>query len=203
MSKLHFKYGAMNSGKSDTLIKTAYNYTERGHDVITIKPGIDTKGGEDIVARAGARRAVDILALPDMDIRTEVQRYIAEQALKDVQCILTDESQFFQVPQIDQLFETAKLDGISVIAYGIRTDYQRLMFPGSKRLMELADNIEKLPTMCRCENQAEFNTRKINGIYVFDGEQIAVDEEGDGGVVAYDSLCATCYLEEQAKALAT
>jgi len=206
MSKLSFKYGAMNSGKSDTLIKTAYNYTERGHDVITIKPGIDSKGGEDIVARAGGRVAVDILALPEMNIRSEIQSFVARQALKDLQCVLVDEAQFLSEAQIDQLHEVALLDDTSVIAYGLRTDFQRNMFPGSKRLFELANVIEKLPTMCRCDKQAEFNCRKIDGEYVFDGDQVAIDGDVTGGIkqqeVTYDSLCGTCYLEEQAKALA-
>jgi thymidine kinase len=73
------------------------------------------------------------------------------------------------------------------------------MFPGSQRLFELVDHIEKLPTMCECGSQAEFNTRKVNGIYVFDGDQVAIDGENS---VTYDSLCGTCYLAEQAKALA-
>jgi thymidine kinase len=200
VAKLHFKYGAMNSGKSDTLIKTAYNYTERQHDVITIKPGIDTKGGELITARAGYERVVDILALPDMDVRAEIHAFIAHQALKDVQCILVDEAQFLSAPQIDQLFEVAKFDNTSVIAYGLRTDFQRSLFPGSQRLLELADNIEKLPTMCRCERQAEFNCRRIGDTYVFDGNQVAIDGEE---AVTYDSLCGPCYLEEEAKSLAT
>jgi thymidine kinase len=196
----------MNSGKSDTLIKTAFNYTERGHDVVTIKPGIDSKGGEDIVARAGGRVAVNILALPEMNVREEIHTFVARQALKDLQCVLVDEAQFLSEMQIDQLHEVALFDDISVIAYGLRTDFQRNMFPGSKRLFELANVIEKLPTMCRCDKQAEFNCRKIDGVYVFDGDQVAIDEEKadkvDQGIVMYDSLCGTCYLEEQAKALA-
>lgn len=199
MSKLSFKYGAMNSGKSDILIKTAYNYTERGHDVIAMKPGIDTKGGEYITARAGGQRAVDILALPDMNIRAEINAFIAKQALQDLQCVLVDEAQFLSAEQVDQLFEVAKFDDTSVIAYGLRTDFQTSLFPGSKRLLELADNLEKLPTMCRCDRQAEFNCRKIGDTYVFDGEQVAIDGEQ---AVTYDSLCGTCYLEERAKQLA-
>lgn len=207
MAKLSFKYGAMNSGKSDTLIKTAYNYTERGHDVITIKPGIDSKGGEDIVARAGGRVAVNILALPEMNIRKEIHAFVARQALKDLQCILVDEAQFLSEMQVDQLHEVAIFDDISAIAYGLRTDFQRTMFPGSKRLFELANVIEKLPTMCRCDKQAEFNCRKIDDRYVFDGDQVAIDgdvtDEIDQQEVTYDSLCGTCYLEEKAKSLAT
>jgi len=200
MSRLSFKYGAMNSGKSLELISAGYNYTERGHDVITVKPSKDTKGGQMIVARAGLERAVDILAAPETNVRTEIHKFIAEQALKDTRCILVDEAQFLMPVQVDQLFEVAKLDEISVIAYGIRTDFQTSLFPGSMRLLELADTIKKIPTMCRCDNQAEFNCRKIGDTYVFDGDQVAIDGEK---AVTYDSLCGTCYLTEVARAQAS
>lgn len=189
----------MNSGKSDTLIKAAYNYTERGLEVVTIKPSVDTKGQQSIVARGGASRIVDILAGPTTNIRTAVYNFEKSIAPKKLSCVLIDESQFLTEEQIDQLLDIAKIDHISVIAYGLRADFRRELFPGSKRLFELADNIEKLPTMCRCGSQAEFNTRKVGDHYVFDGDQVAIDGEE---AVTYDSLCANCYrqeLEEAAK----
>jgi len=195
MAKLHFKYGAMNSGKSDTLIKTAYNYIERGLSIVTVKPAIDTKGDNRIVARGGAERVVDIIATPNMNIQTAVQNYQKKIGEEKLACVLIDEAQFLTSNQIDQLLSIAKSDGISVIAYGLRADFKTLLFPGSKRLLEVADNIEKLPTMCRCGNQAEFNCRKVNGKYVFEGEQVAIDGEQ---AVTYDSLCGTCYLTEKA-----
>ncbi len=191
MSKLHFKYGAMNSGKSDTLIKTAYNYEECGLKVIVIKPAVDTKGNSLIVARGGHERLVDILAYPDTDLRQAVSQLTKTK--KRINCILIDEAQFLAPEQVSQLFSIAKLDDISVIAFGLRADFQSKIFPGSQRLFEIADNIEKLPTMCRCGSQAEFNTRKINGQYVFDGDQVAIDGEA---AVAYDSLCGPCYIRE-------
>lgn len=184
MAKLHFKYGAMNSGKSDTLIKTAYNYTERGLKVLVIKPGIDTKGQSRVVARGGYKRNVDILANTHTDIEQAVL------AKTPVDCVLVDEAQFLSSEQIGQLYRIAKQHDISVICYGLRADFQSALFPGSKRLFEIADNIEKLPTMCFCGSQAEFNTRKIDGRYVFDGDQVAIE---DGGQVTYDSLCGRCY----------
>lgn len=187
MSKLHFKYGAMNSGKSDTLIKTAYNYEERGLHVLVIKPSVDTKGDSQIVARGGHTRKVDILASPDLDLQAEILKF------SDINCILVDEAQFLTSAQISQLFHVAKEHNISVICYGLRADFMSQVFPGSKRLFEIADNIEKLPTMCFCGNQAEFNTRKVDGKYVFDGDQVAIDGEGS---VEYDSLCGTCYIRE-------
>lgn len=187
----------MNSGKSDTLIKTAYNYTERGLEVVTVKPGVDTKGDDRIVARAGGERTVDILATEEMNLREEVKRHMAAKALEQLHCVLVDESQFLLPEQIDQLYETAKLDDISVIAYGLRADFRTQLFKGSKRLLELADNIEKLPTMCRCGSQAEFNCRLENGKFTFTGDQVAIDGEGE---TTYDSLCGNCYMSERAAA---
>jgi thymidine kinase len=195
MSKLSFKYGAMNSGKSDLLIKTAYNYTEQGLQIATIKPSIDTKGDRFIVARGGARREVDILADPDMNVREEVKLFMAQVALEKLHCVLVDEAQFLQPKQVEDLFEIAKVDNTSVIAHGLRTDFQTNLFPGSRRLLELADVIEKIPTMCSCGSQAEFNCRKQNGQYVFSGDQVAIDGEGE---TTYESLCGECYMTERA-----
>ncbi len=186
MSKLHFKYGAMNSGKSDTLIKTAYNYEERGLRVVVIKPGIDTKGDDKVVARGGHERTVDIVADGSLDL----EKTILGRDKPSV--VLVDEAQFLTEKQISELFHLAKDHDISVICYGLRADFRNQLFPGSKRLFEVADNIEKLPTMCFCGRQAEFNTRKVNGKYVFDGDQVAI-EVGD---VTYDSLCGICYRRE-------
>jgi thymidine kinase len=187
MAKLHFKYGAMNSGKSDTLIKTAYNYTERGLKVLVIKPDIDTKGDTQVVARGGYKRDVDILASETTDLEHEILTH------QPLACVLVDEAQFLTSEQISQLYRVAKRDNISVICYGLRADFRTQVFPGSRRLFEIADNIEKLPTMCFCGSQAEFNTRKIDGKYVFDGDQVAIE---DGHDVSYDSLCGRCYQRE-------
>lgn len=187
MAKLHFKYGAMNSGKSDTLIKTAYNYEERDLKVVVIKPSVDTKGDDRITARGGHTRKADILA----DKNTNLAKTIASKP--DIACVLVDEAQFLTPNQISQLFHVAKRQNISVICYGLRADFLNQLFPGSKRLLEVADNIEKLPTMCFCGSQAEFNTRKVNGAYVFEGDQVAIDGKDS---VEYDSLCGACYIKE-------
>lgn len=187
MAKLHFKYGAMNSGKSDTLIKTAHNYEERGLEVIVIKPQIDTKGGSTVTARGGHRRDVDIHASADLNLETEIS------SMPGLACVLVDEAQFLTNEQVSQLYRVAKIGNISVICYGLRADFLTELFPGSKRLLEIADNIEKLPTMCFCGSQAEFNTRKVNGEYVFEGDQVAIEGEG---TVEYDSLCGACYIRE-------
>ncbi len=209
MAKLHFKYGAMNSGKSDTLIKTAYNYQERGLRILVIKPATDTKSGDAVVARGGASRPVDILAHTGEDLRALILqaqegtgRFTGlwdpgEGEVAPIACVLVDEAQFLDEEQIDQLFEVAKSDGISVICYGLRTDFLTRVFPGSRRLFELADNFEKLPTMCRCGSQAEFNCRRVGGAFVFEGDVVAIDGED---VISYESLCGTCYRREREKA---
>ncbi|HJB11269.1 MAG TPA: thymidine kinase [Candidatus Brachybacterium merdavium] len=196
MAKLHFKYGAMNSGKSDTLIKTAYNYDERGLATLTVKPALDTKGEDWVVARGGARRRVDVLTRPEDDLRARIHAVADEKGVRRLHCVLVDESQFLQPSQISQLLRVAKQDGISVICFGLRTDFRTQAFPGAARLMELADNVEKLPTMCRCGSQAEFNCRVVDGRFVFEGEQVAID----GAHVTYESLCGPCFMDEQERA---
>ena len=176
----------MNSGKSDTLIKTAYNYEERGLNILVIKPTVDTKGDRNIIARGGHTRQADILADSDANIEELVLAH------ENIACILVDESQFLSKNQISQLFRLAKHHDISVICYGLRADFKTRLFPGSERLFEAADNIEKLPTMCFCGAQAEFNTRKVDGAYVFGGDQVAIDGES---AVTYDSLCGKCYMK--------
>jgi thymidine kinase len=197
MAKLHFKYGAMNSGKSDTLIKTAYNYAERGLATLTVKAEVDTRGEAWVVARGGARRQVDVLATTTDDLRARITRTADASGLRPLHCVLVDEAQFLTPTQIDQLYQVAKSDGVSVICYGLRTDFRTRVFPGSLRLFELADNFEKLPTMCRCGSQAEFNCRMADGRPVFEGDQVAID---GAARVTYESLCGACFMQEQDRA---
>lgn len=188
MSKLYFRYGAMNSGKSTHLMQVAFNYEERGMKVIIAKPKVDSKGGEKLISRLGVDRKVDLLISKDDNIFEIINRYLEEG--KNVDCILVDEVQFMKANQIDQLFELAvKLD-IPIICYGLRTDFKRNGFEGSQRLLLLAHSIEEMKTICACGKKAIFNGRKINGKFVFEGEQIAIDEQND---VKYESLCGHCY----------
>ena len=184
MSKLHFKYGAMNSGKSSLLINTAFNYTERGLEVLVVKPAVDTKGNDWIVSRSGGRRQVDHLVTTDTNM-------IALAAINEAypHALLVDEAQFLTARQVSQLLYLAKFGGVSVIAYGLRTDFKSELFEGSKRLFELADVIEKMPTMCVCGSQAEFNMRMLDGQPTFDGTQVAIE-----GLTRYISTCGKCYI---------
>jgi len=195
MSKLYFRYGAMNSGKSTALLQAAYNYEERSQYVLLAKPAVDSKGDRNVVSRLGVNREVDFLVEPADDLRELFQQHAADFESRNSQsiaCLLLDEAQFLTPNQVDQALEIAVLDSVPVLAYGIRTDFQTKSFPGSRRLLEIAHSLEELKTICRCGRKAMFNGRKLNGQFTFDGEQVAID----GDKVTYESLCATCYLEK-------
>jgi thymidine kinase len=195
MAKLYFRYGAMNSGKSTALLQAAYNYEERGQHVLLAKPAIDSKGEAAIVSRLGVTRPVDFTIAPDEDVlaafMTRREQVIRETG-SDVACLLLDEAQFLGEQQIDDLLRIAIDEDVPVIAYGIRTDFQTVAFPGSRRLLEIAHALEELKTICRCGRKAIFNARSIGGEFIFDGDQVAID----GVDVTYESLCGACYLEE-------
>ena len=182
MSKLYFRYGAMNCGKSTNLLQVAYNYEERGMKVIIIKPKTDTKGANRVVSRLGVTRAA-VLA------RTLAGKFLQKWRMD---CLLVDEAQFLKKEQVDQLFEIAVNMDIPVICYGLRTDFLMNGFEGSERLLLIAHSIEELKTICSCGKKALVNGRKINGEFVFDGDQVAIDKEND---VEYQSLCPKCYFE--------
>jgi len=195
MAKLYFRYGAMNSGKSTALLQAAYNYEERGQQVLLTKPQVDTKGDSDIVSRLGVTRAVDFTVAKDEDIYEAFaaqRRRVRKETGLDVSCLLVDEAQFLTESQVDDLLRIAILEGVPVLAYGIRTDFQTVAFPGSRRLLEIAHSLEELKTICRCGRKAVFNARTIDGQFIFDGDQVAID----GSDVSYESLCGKCYLEE-------
>lgn len=195
MAKLYFRYGAMNSGKSTALLQAAYNYEERGQRVLLAKPAIDSKGDDSIVSRLGVSRVVDFTIAPGADLAElfVVQRARVQQEIgKDVSCLLVDEAQFLTEQQVDDLLRIAIQQNVPVLAYGIRTDFQTVAFPGSRRLLEVAHSLEELKTICRCGRKAVFNARTVNGEFVFDGDQVAIE----GAEVVYESLCGSCYLEE-------
>ncbi|QCX33394.1 thymidine kinase [Caloramator sp. E03] len=192
MSKLYFRYGAMNCGKSTNLLQVAYNYEERGMRVIIIKPKTDTKGGNKVVSRLGVTREVDLYLDYYEDIYEIVDKWIKDKGKVD--CILVDEVQFFKRDQIDQLFSIAVKMDIPVICYGLRTDFQMKGFEGSERLLLLAHSIEELKTICKCGKKALLNGRKINGQFVFEGKQIAIDKEDN---IEYESLCPKCYFNHK------
>ena len=190
MSKLYFRYGAMNSGKSTHLMQVAHNYEERGMRVILIKPSTDKKGGDKLVSRLGVERKVDILFEKKMDIYEEIKKW--QEVKFKIDCILVDEVQFMTKEQVDQLFKIAVVLDIPVICYGLRTDFMMEGFEGSTRLLLLAHSIEEMKTICKCGRKAILNGRKINDEFVFEGEQVAIDNIDN---VQYESLCGHCYFK--------
>ncbi|PRR83164.1 thymidine kinase [Clostridium vincentii] len=194
MSKLYFRYGAMNSGKSTHLMQVAYNYEERGMKVVILKPATDKKGGDRLFSRLGVNRNVDMLIEKGDNIFNKIEEQML--GYSEIHCMLIDEVQFMEAIQIDQLFEIAvKLD-IPVICYGLRTDFLMEGFEGSTRLLLIAHSIEEMKTICKCGNKAVVNARIINGKFVFKGDQIAIDNVND---VEYESLCGKCYFKYKDK----
>ena len=186
----------MNSGKSTALLQAAFNYEERSQHVFLAKPAIDSKGDRSIVSRLGVTRQVDFLVEPRQNLRTLFAEQVTafkKESGESIACLLIDEAQFLTREQVDQCLEIAVLDGVPVLAYGIRTDFRTNAFPGSMRLLEIAHSLEELKTICRCGRKAMFNARLLNGEFTFDGDQVAID----GDKVSYESLCASCYLEKR------
>ena len=195
MSKLYFRFGAMNSGKSTALLQAAFNYEERGQYVLLAKPAIDSKGDRKIVSRLGMTREVDFLVQPSESLRELFHQHrieFEEKTSQPIACLLIDEAQFLTEQQVNEALEIAVQDGVPVLAYGIRTDFQTKSFPGSRRLLEVSHSLEELKTICRCGRKAMFNGRLVNGQFTFAGEQVAID----GDKVTYESLCPKCFLEK-------
>lgn len=189
--KLYFRYGAMNSGKSTSLLQAAHNYEERGQKILIAKPTVDTKD-EKVLSRLGVARNVDIHMAPDTELFEcfKEEMRIAIEGGSKIDCLIVDEAQFCTREQVNDLFLIAVKLNVPVLAYGIRSDFQGNAFPGSMRLLELAHSLEEMKTICRCGQKALFNGRKVDGTYVRAGGQVAIDD----GTVEYESLCGECYL---------
>lgn len=190
MAKLYFKYGAMKSGKTTDIIKTYYNYKEKGMNVLIMKPGDDKKAGSNIQSRSGAELNADYVVLLNIDVYQLITYHLID---NNVDVIIVDEAQFLTPKQVDELSEVVDQFDIPVLCYGLRADAFSNMFPGSQRLFEIADKIEELKAICKCGKKATFNLRlnKIDGelIPVFEGEQVSID----GIDAEYDSVCRPCY----------
>lgn len=196
MAKLIFRYGAMNSGKTTVMLQTAYNYEERGHKIVLVKSAKDSKGGKYVVSRIGIKRKIDDFIKPDDKVIDVLENY-----LDSVSCIIVDEAQFLLPKQVEELYYITKIYDIPVIAYGLRTDFVMNAFDGSPRLLELADQLEELPTICRCGKKARQNARKIDGEFVTEGDSVVIDGDyvyinGEKKKVDYESLCGKCFLEK-------
>ena len=183
MAKLYFKYGAMGSSKSAQALITKFNYEELGMTVWLIKPSIDTRDGADVAkSRIGLSARAQIIT-PEANIIEEYRRV----GRHDV--IIADEAQFFTPAQIDQLRELVDDEDLPVLCFGLRTDFLTHFFPGAQRLMELADSLTEIKTVCACGRKATVNARiDENGRVTTVGDQVLL-----GGNDRYIAMCHKCW----------
>lgn len=185
MAKLYFKYGAMGSSKSAQALITQFNYEELGMTVWLIKPSTDTRDGADIIrSRIGLQRSAQIIT-PEQNILEEYRKIGARSV------VIADEAQFFTPEQIDQLRELVDSEDVPVLCFGLRTDFLTHFFPGARRLMELADSITEIKTVCACGRKATVNARiDANGRIITHGAQVFL-----GGNDSYVAMCHKCWID--------
>ena len=183
MAKLYFKYGAMGSSKTAQALITKYNYEENDMSVWLIKPSADVRDGVNILrSRIGLQAEVDIMT-PEMDIY-EIFRNRGSKC----DAVIADEAQFLTPEQIDQLRQIVDDFNVPVMCFGLRTDFQTKLFPGSHRLMEISDTIQEIKTICDCAAKATVNARINDGYVVTEGAQVVL-----GGNDCYIAMCHRCY----------
>ena len=186
MAKLYFKYGAMGSSKTAQALITKYNYEENDMKVWLLKPSADTRDGVGTIrSRIGLQAECEI-ATPETNIYSRYQEVYPD----GCDAIIVDECQFLTVKQIDQLRAIVNDFSVPVLCFGLRKDFQTKLFPGSMRLMELADCIEEIKTMCDCGCKATVNARISDGYIVTEGAQVVL-----GGNDCYIAMCHRCYIQ--------
>lgn len=193
-SKLYYIYSTMNASKSASLLMKAHSFEENGIPFICMKPSIDTRDGIDVISsRIGLKRECVSIYQNDniYNIITEIFNQFREIEKRLPEWILIDESQFLTIEQVEQLSYIVDFLNVNIICYGIRTDFRTNLFGGSKRLFELADNIEEMKISCSCGRKAIINARVDDGGNVItDGEQVLI-----GGNDRYVTMCRKCYRE--------
>ena len=185
MAKLYFNYGAMSAGKTIEVIETAYKYNSRGMKALLIKPSIDTKGNDSVTSRIGISKDVDIVLKPEESLIDYIKTY------DNLTCLVIDEAQFLTERQVYELVIITKNFDIPAICYGLKVDFKGNLFKGSEALIRYADSLNELVAVCDCGKKARFNARKVNGEYVYYGEQVLI-----GADESYDPLCETCFLNK-------
>lgn len=186
MAKLYFKYGAMGSSKTAQALITKYNYEENGMRVWLMKPSADTRDGEQLLrSRIGLQAMVDVIPA-----QTDVYRRFQQTRLGICDAVIVDECQFLTEDQIDQLRAIVNDYNIPVMCFGLRTDFRTKLFPGSRRLMEVADTIQEIKTICDCAAKATVNARiDSDGYIITEGAQVEL-----GGNERYIAMCHRCYV---------
>lgn len=194
MAKLYFKYGAMGSSKSANALMTRFNYMERGCNVLLIKPAIDTRDYEvdaNGVKTAVVHSRIGLSAPVDVVSETDSIKHLlrTRQSEMEINAIIVDEAQFLSPEQVDELANIAAYEDIPCMCYGLRTDFQTKLFPGSRRLMEIASSISEVKSVCDCMEKAVVNARiDENGKVVVEGDQVDI-----GGNDKYVAMCWRCW----------
>ena len=185
MAKLYFKYGTMGSSKTAQALITKFNYEERGMKTVLIKPSVDTRDGKNICkSRIG-------LSAEALTVNKSVNLFKLIRDMK-VDVVIGDECQFLTEDQVDQLADVVMEMDVPVLCFGLRADFQTHLFPGSKRLFEIADSITEIKYICECGNKAVVNARlDENGRVVIEGSQVLI-----GGNDRYVAMCRKCWLKK-------
>lgn len=185
MAKLHFRYAAMNAGKSTALLQAAHNYEERGMTVRLFTAALDMRAGKGVIAsRLGLARDAQTFG-PDTE-------FVRNHLDADIACLLIDEAQFLTPGQVRQLHRLAHVDGVPVVCYGLRSDFRAEAFAGAAALMTLADDIEEMKSVCACGRKATLNLRiDARGQRVREGEQVFI-----GGNERYRAICPACFYKD-------
>lgn len=192
MAKLYFKYGAMGCSKTAQALITKFNYEERNMKVMLIKPAIDTRDGETAVKSRIGLTADAIAVSENQDIFK-----LYSESYRDCQVIIVDECQFLTEAQVDQLDAIVMDYNIPVLCFGLATDFLTHLFPGSKRLFEIAQSITEIKSVCKCGAKASVNARlDDNGNVVFSGEQVCL-----GGNERYVAMCRKCWMKHKKEQL--
>lgn len=198
MAKLYFKFGAMGSSKTAQALITKFNYEERGMKVLLVKPSTDNRDGATIV-RSRIGLYAEAITVPE----TEDLYKLYKDGQEDCDVIIVDECQFLHPDQVDQLSRVVMDYNIPVMCFGLSTDFQTHLFPGSKRLFEVADSIAEIKSVCKCGDKATVNARLDGqGNVVFTGAQVCI-----GGNESYVAMCKKCWLnakrEQEARGIYT
>ena len=188
MAKLYFRYGTVGSAKTMNLLAVAHNYRHQSKKVILLKPRLDTRFGIDVIkSRSGLTMEADILVDDDTILDMSI--------LEDCNCLLVDEAQFLSDTFVDHLRTISMKLDIPTICYGLRTDFRSRLFPGSQRLLELADAIEEIKTTCAfCNKKAVFNLKFVQGKATTEGPKVEL-----GAEEKYLPACSCCYFDQVKK----
>lgn len=188
MAKLYFKYGTMGSGKSLEILRVAYNYIERGQNILLLTSALDNRDG--INKKIKSRTGIEMDAISLFDDTNILEIFLKNNLINKINCVLVDESQFLKKYQVEQLSDIVDVYNIPVMCYGLKSDYRIQPFEGSSYLMSMADTIEEIKSVCWCGKKATINTRLLNGEIIKEGEQIQI-----GGNESYISLCRKHFKE--------